>query len=126
MLVEGPGKRSPELLTGRTCHNKRVVFPAHAAVPASLAAARAGALPSSSALDAELGPHAGLCPGLPGMPAGTGVQLVAGDYVAVEVLRAGVQSLGARPLARTTAAEFVARFGSTLPGGVVRGDLHVM
>lgn len=92
VLVEGPARRSPALLTGRTCHNKRVLFAADAAVSESLAA---------------------LAIGLPGAR----TELRAGDYVAVQVERAGVQSLHARPLARTTAAEFIARFGSTLPGG---------
>jgi len=77
---------------GRTCHNKRVLFAADAAVPGSLAALRAG-------------------------PPGAPVELRAGDYAAVRVTSAGVQSLHAAPLARTTAAEFVARYGSTLPGG---------
>ena len=120
VLVEGPARRTPGMLTGRTCHNKRVVFPADGAVPASLAAAAAAGPPSD--LDTGLGSRAG--PGPQGAPGCAGAPLEAGDYVAVEVLRAGVQSLGAAPLARTTADEFVARFGSTLPGGTMRDGLR--
>ena len=115
------------MLTGRTCHNKRVVFPADGPVPPSLAAA-AQAVGSPSELDAVLGLRLGLgspaSPGPQGASGCAGAPLKAGDYVAVQVLRAGVQSLGGAPLARTTAAEFVARFGSTLPGGAVRVDLR--
>ena len=115
VLVEGPARRAPGMLTGRTCHNKRVVFPADGAVPASLAATQA--VDSSS----ERGAGSGSGLGPPASPGPQGAPLKAGDYVAVEVVRAGVQSLGAAPLARTTAAEFVARFGGTLPGGAARG-----
>lgn len=120
VLVEGPARRTPGLLTGRTCHNKRVVFPADGAVPASLAAAAAVSLACD--LGAGSGSRAG--PGPQGAPGSAGAPLKAGDYVAVEVLRAGVQSLGAAPLARTTAAEFVARFVSTLPGAAARDGLR--
>lgn len=122
VLVEGPARRTPGMLTGRTCHNKRVVFPADDPVPVSLAAAAAAASPSD--LGAGLGFRAG--PGLEGAPGCAGAPLKAGDYVAVEVRRAGVQSLGVQPISRTTAAEFVARFGSTLPGGAVGNDLRAM
>ena len=121
VLVEGPARRTPGMLTGRTCHNKRVVFPADEAVPASLAATQA--VDSSSDWGAGLGLGLG-SPASPGphcTPGCAGAPLKAGDYVAVEVVRAGVQSLGAAPLARTTAAEFVARFGGTLPGGAAQG-----
>ena len=96
--MEGPARRSAGLLTGRTCHNKRVLFAADAPAPASLAAFQAGAGSAAA------------------------VQLQAGDYAAVEVVSAGVQTLNVRPLARTTAGEFLARFGSTLPGSVACGS----
>ena len=51
---------------------------------------------------------------------GQPVRLKPGDYVAVEVVKGTDSALRARPLARSSIAEFVAMEGSTapLPGGV--------
>jgi hypothetical protein len=97
VLVEGRPKRGEGLLQGRSCTMKRVIFP-DGPVPCSLQAAAAAA-GSGSAAQA---------------PA---VALRPGDYVAVYVdALNGNSTLVARPLARTTTAEFVGMFGSTVPG----------
>lgn len=91
VLVEGLGKRhsdtNPEL-TGRTDTNKRT----------SIAALHAA--PSLQDYLNGLGP-----PSASSSPAAT-VPLQARDYVAVKVISAGVQTLRAIPLARTTISEF--------------------
>eukprot|EP00887_Chlorella_sp_A99_P005723 scaffold1.g5723.t1 len=102
VLVEGPSRRSPEQLTGRTDTFARVVFDA-APVPASYAAwaAAAAAAPGGAREAPSAGPPL--------------VELRPGDYVAVQVATATGGSLLARPLARTSLAEFVAAHGSAAP-----------
>ncbi|KAI3423854.1 hypothetical protein D9Q98_009688 [Chlorella vulgaris] len=94
VLVEGPSRRSELALTGRTDTSKRVVFQDEP-VPAGLLGSM-------------------LTSGGNGSSAGSGkqgsapmVRLQPGDYVAVEVTGTG-GTLQARPLARTTLAEFAA------------------
>lgn len=93
ILVEGPSRRSPEDLTGRTDTYKRVVFP-DLVVPSQYHFSTSIGMGHSSA------------------PA---VRAVAGDYVAVQIVGAGGGTLQAVPLARTTLAEFVAVHGSAVP-----------
>jgi tRNA A37 methylthiotransferase MiaB len=103
VLVEGESRRSPGVLTGRTCTGKRVFF-ARESVPESCAAghraaARAEAEDEAAArADDE-----------------AAVNLEPGDYVAVEVTSATASALQAKPLARTSVAEFVRFHGSTVP-----------
>jgi hypothetical protein len=103
VLVEGRPKRGEGLLQGRSCTMKRVIFP-DGPLPCSLQAAAAG---------------------------GSGVQAPAvslqpGDYVAVYVdALSGNSTLVGRPLARTTTAEFVGVFGSTVPGAAAAAVLHM-
>ncbi|KAL4432197.1 hypothetical protein ABPG77_005959 [Micractinium sp. CCAP 211/92] len=89
VLVEGRSRRSEAALTGRTDTFKRVVFE-------------------------DLPIPAGYSGSGDGTPDGSLVRLQPGDYVAVEVT-AGGGTLQARPLARTTLAEFVAVHGSAAP-----------
>lgn len=91
VLLEGPSRKHPDFLVGKTCSMKKVVLPA-GLVPASLAGAAAAP---------GLGPLVGPC---------------AGDYVAVLVEGWQHSTLQATPLARTSTTEFVAQLGSTLPG----------
>ena len=96
VLVEGPSRRSPAQLTGRTDANVRVNFP-DAPVPASFAGAGAG-----NPLAPSAGPLVGLAPG---------------DYVAVRVDASTGATLSGAALARTTLAEFWARHGSAAARG---------
>ena len=129
VLVEGAAKRSPWLLTGRTCHNKRVVFPADGTIPASLAAAQAGAAAAGLAqrpgrrvrATRRAGPLSRVASAGARGRAAEGGGLRGGAGAARGRAVAG----GAAPLARTSAAEFVARFGSALPGGAARDGLRV-
>lgn len=91
--MEGASRRSESDLTGRTDTFKRVVFP-DAPVPASYAAAPV------AAHQRQQGPL---------------VRLQPGDYVVVEVTAATGGTLLARPLARTSIAEFVGMHGSPAP-----------
>lgn len=91
VLVEGPSRRSPSNLTGRTDTFKRVVFP-NTPVPASYS--------GLDERDTSEGPLVVLQPG---------------DYVAVQVMEAGGGTLGVKPLARTSIGEFVGVHGSAVP-----------
>ena len=113
VLVEGPARRAGAvlgggagladatpghfstaarpLLTGRTCHGRRVLLEAGVAVPATY--------------DRWAGPA----------PPGPRVLLRPGDYVAVRILRGPTGSLPAAALGRTSLADFVRQHGSTLP-----------
>ena len=100
-------------LTGRTDTFKRVVFQ-DAPVPASYAgwaADGAGGDPAAAESPARSG---GALGGGPAAGAPPLVRLQPGDYVAVEVTDAG-GTLRARPLARTSIAQFVAAHGSAAP-----------
>ncbi|KAL4421454.1 hypothetical protein ABPG75_010745 [Micractinium tetrahymenae] len=98
VLVEGRSRRSEAALTGRTDTFKRVVFD-DVPIPASYSASSASSMRDGSSSGASAGPR---------------VRLQPGEYVAVEVTAAG-GTLLARPLARTTLAEFVAVHGSAAP-----------
>jgi hypothetical protein len=108
VLVEGPSKRSTDAVpewTGRSDNNKRIVF----GRPAASGLGGAGSsdlLPPTLALAVPqvLGQGAG--GGL--QPLTSGVPVAAGQYVAVRVVRAGVTTLNAVPVALTTLAEFAA------------------
>ncbi|PSC68658.1 CDK5 regulatory subunit-associated 1 [Micractinium conductrix] len=113
VLVEGRSRRSEADLTGRTDTFKRVVFQ-DAPVPASYAgwaADGAGGDPAAAESPARSG---GALGGGPAAGAPPLVRLQPGDYVAVEVTDAG-GTLRARPLARTSIAQFVAAHGSAAP-----------
>lgn len=89
VMVEGPSRRSPGILTGRTCTGKRVYFN------------DGGVLPS------YVSPKAGIS-------AGRMVRMQPGDFVAVHVTSATASALQAVPLAVTSTAEFVRQHGSTV------------
>ncbi len=103
VLLEGPARKVAGSWSGKTDTMKKVVVPG-AGVPASLAdwaAAQAGQAGHSAS-------------GAGGSGAGPLVELQAGDYVAVQVEGYSGGMLTARPLARTSIAEFVGTFGATL------------
>jgi tRNA A37 methylthiotransferase MiaB len=102
ILVEGPSRKAPQMLTGLTDTNKRVVIEDGAVPPAYSHAAH-------QHQDAEATAHS------------SGVRLRPGDYAAVEVTAATGATLHARVLARTTLAEFVLVHGSAAPLGLHGG-----
>ncbi|GBF91424.1 hypothetical protein Rsub_04164 [Raphidocelis subcapitata] len=109
VLLEGPARKGEGMLTGRTCSNKRVVF-------------RDGPLPAAlddlrRAAEAASGGGGGVIGGGGFVYRGPFVQPRPGEYVAclVREVVSGATLL-ATPLARTSAAAFVAEFGGTLPG----------
>jgi hypothetical protein len=110
VLVEGSSRRSEADLTGRTDTFKRAVFP-DLPVPTSYAAIAAAAQ-AATPWEARGQAQAHLHQGAGAAPL---VRLQPGDYVAVEVVGATGGSLLARPLARTTIAEFVAVHGTPAP-----------
>ena len=89
VLIEGPSRRSADVLTGKTCTMKRVMIP-NVSVP---------------------GCYTGFQHSTAG---GHDVMLKAGDYAAVLVHSAGNANLFGEPLARTGICEFVRVHGSTV------------
>ncbi len=103
VLLEGPARKVAGSWVGKTDTMKKVVLPG-ASVPASLAdwsGARAGQVQQGAG-------------GGGASAAGPLVELRAGDYVAVQVEGYSGGMLMARPLSRTSIAEFVGTFGSTM------------
>ena len=88
VLVEGPSRRDPGALTGRTDTFKRAIF-------------------------ADVDVPAGYAGGVHGGGGGPLVRLRPGDYVAVEVTAATGATVTARPLGRTSVAEFAAVHGGS-------------
>ena len=89
VMIEGPSRRSPNILTGRTCTGKRVFLADECVSPSYR--------PSETK---ELAARA--------------VRMHPGDYVAVEITSATASALQAQPLGLTGIAGFVALHGSTL------------
>lgn len=110
VLVQGPSKRDPAWLTGRTDSMKRVVFSDVVLPPSyTLAASPVGSsssLQSASSFGGDSG-RSGI--------SNDGVRAEPGDYVAVEIVSASAGTLTARPVALTTLREFVAVHGSCNP-----------
>jgi tRNA A37 methylthiotransferase MiaB len=92
VLIEGASRRSPSILTGRTCTGKRVFLD------------DAKVCPTYGPSQAESWQSA--------------VRMQPGDYVAVEIVSGTAAALQAQPLSVTSIAEFVAVHGRT----VVHGD----
>ncbi len=88
VMIEGPSRRSPSVLTGRTCTGKRV-FLAHDSVCPSYG--------PSTAKESE-----------------AAVRMHPGDYVAVEIISGTASALQAQPLGPTSISAFVALHGSTV------------
>ncbi|BDA45610.1 CDK5 regulatory subunit-associated protein 1 [Coccomyxa sp. Obi] len=88
VMIEGPSRRSPSVLTGRTCTGKRV-FLADDCV-----------CPSYGPSEAKEGKAA--------------VRMRPGDYVAVEIVSATASALQAQSLGLSSIAGFVALHGSTV------------
>lgn len=105
VLLEGPARKVAGSWSGKTDTMKKVVVPG-AGVPASLA--------DWAAAQAGQGGHSAGGGGGRSGAAGPLVELQSGDYVAVQVEGYSGGMLTARPLARTSIAEFVGRFGATL------------
>lgn len=120
VLVEGRSRRSSDALTGRSDTFKRVVFPDVALPSSYFGATSAGWLGSAPAPEI-----AAIAEGRESGAQGL-ARALPGDYVAVEVTAAAGGTLMARPLARTTLAEFVAVHGTAVPLEVhpLENDLH--
>lgn len=86
VLVEGPSRRSPSILTGRTCTGKRVFM-----------------------CDEEVSSSYG-----PSQPRRSAARMQPGDYVAVDIISATGSALQAKALGVTSIAEFVDLHGSTV------------
>ena len=107
VLVEGPSKRAPHKLQGRTCTMKRTVF-ADVPVPASGLAWQAArhATGGSSTSSPSLKP---------------------GDYVAVKIQDAGASTLMGTALHRTTLTDFIDSAGaSCIPVQLVPQSAYAM
>jgi hypothetical protein len=111
VLVEGPSRRDPGALTGRTDTFRRAVFHAQP-VPASYTAALASSAGQASTASSFPPGDAAQQPQQP-QPL---VSLQRGDYVAVQIASATGGTLQARALARTSVREFVGVHGSAAPG----------
>lgn len=123
VLVEGPSRKDPGSLTGRTCTNKRVqiIGAAEVLVPDSYGplwrshprsgaevGRRSGAW---SASDSVSGSSSTSKTSAGALPIDGCVRLAPGDYAAVEVQSAGAVSLEGVAVARTSLKEFFAVHG---------------
>lgn len=107
VLVEGPSKRAPHKLQGRTCTMKRTVFE-DVPLPASGQAWQAARHATGSSSFS--------CP-----------RLKPGDYVAVKIQDAGASTLMGTALHRTTLTDFVDSAGaSCIPAQLVPQSMYAM
>lgn len=88
VMIEGPSRRSPSVLTGRTCTGKRVFLADDCVCPS---------YGPSEAKESK-----------------AAVRMQPGNYVAVEITSATASALQAQSLGLTSIAGFVALHGSTV------------
>ena len=105
VLVEGPSKRSPHKLQGRTCTMKRTVFD-DVPVP-------------TSGLEWQAARHA------TGGSSSSSPSLKPGDYVAVNIQDAGASTLMGTALHRTTLTGFIDSAGaSCIPAQLIPQSIY--